>query len=78
MFLKKLLKLATGKYAFAISVGYKLVACAIFLLKAHSFSDTLTAINSCLLLIFVDCLWYGGIWIMRKVDFKGGLNISFC
>lgn len=78
MFLKKIVDIATGKYAFAISVGYKLVFCAAYLLKAESMSDAKTAISSCAMLICVDILWYGGIWMLRKFDLKSKLRFEFC
>lgn len=78
MFLKKIVGIATGKYAFAISVGYKLVFCAAYLLKAQSLSDARTAICSCSVLILVDILWYGGIWVLRNIDLKNKLKLEFC
>lgn len=78
MFLKRIVDIATGKYAFAISVGYKVVFCAAYLLKAESQGDSATAICSCAVLILVDILWYGGIWMLRSFDLKNKLKFEFC
>lgn len=78
MFLKRIVDFATGKYAFAISVGYKLLICAAYLLKTECLSDAKNAIFSSAALILVDILWYGGIWMLRNLDLKSKLKLEFC
>ena len=69
MLLKNLLKFATGKYAFGISVGYKLVICATCVQTAASSEQAHAAMLSCAFLVMLDALWYGGILLMAKCKF---------
>lgn len=78
MFLKRIVDIVTGKFAFAISVGYKVVICAAYLLRAESPGDANTAICSFAALILVDIFWYGGIWMLRNIDLKSKVKFEFC
>ncbi len=69
MFVKNVIKFATGKYAFGLSLGYKLAICASCVQAAGTTEQANAAMLSCASLIMLDIIWYGGIWLVKKRNF---------
>ncbi len=70
MLIKSIIGFVTGKYAFALSVGYKVIICALCVKNATDVATVNTALYSCAMLLLVDILWYGGIYALCTVKFS--------